>query len=58
MDEDVPNPVDVTYEQVRLLLMLYRCPVPVPFHIVRSRSSIPLQIERVSAGSRLFVAKS
>jgi hypothetical protein len=35
MDKDAPNPVDVTDEQVRLLLMQYRCPVP--FHIVRTR---------------------
>jgi hypothetical protein len=26
MDKDGPNPVDATDEQVRLLLMLYRCP--------------------------------
>ena len=35
MAKDAVNPVDATDEQVRLLLVLYRCPVP--FHIVRTR---------------------
>jgi hypothetical protein len=35
MAKDAVNPVDAIDEQVRLLLVLYRCPVP--FHIVRTR---------------------